>query len=160
MLKMECWNIGFFIENDNKSRDLSPRCFLSRDRSDFENVLCRQSASMQTPCGNKSTRVWHQVMLLKLLPNPFSLSVAIKINMFKLNKTSCSNIKEVISSKPSNLHVLPSWPWMVSISKKMPFRQGFSRTRIFCVFPSIISISISAVGICDDILLYLRIYLL
>ena len=37
-LTMDSWKIGFFIRNDDKSRDLSPRCFKSRDRSDFENV--------------------------------------------------------------------------------------------------------------------------
>ena len=37
MLKMKCWNIGFFVGNDYKSRDLSPQCFKSRDKSDFEN---------------------------------------------------------------------------------------------------------------------------
>ena len=31
------WNIGFFVWNEDKSRDLSPRCFKSSDRSDVEN---------------------------------------------------------------------------------------------------------------------------
>ena len=37
VLKMECWNIGFFVENENKSRDLSPQCFQSIDQ--FENIF-------------------------------------------------------------------------------------------------------------------------
>ena len=38
MLTMDCWKIRFFIGNDDESRDLSPQCFKSRDRSDFENI--------------------------------------------------------------------------------------------------------------------------
>ena len=37
MLTMNGWKIVFFIGNDNKSRDLSPRSFKSRDWFDFEN---------------------------------------------------------------------------------------------------------------------------
>ena len=43
MLTMNSWKIEFFIGiNDNKSRDLFPRCFDSRDQSDFENVFLQQ----------------------------------------------------------------------------------------------------------------------
>ena len=38
MLKTECWNIGLFVGNDDKSRDISPHWFKSRDQSDFENA--------------------------------------------------------------------------------------------------------------------------
>ena len=31
--------IGFFVRNDDKSIDVSLRCFKSRDQSDFENAL-------------------------------------------------------------------------------------------------------------------------
>ena len=33
----ECWNIGFFVGNNDKFRDLYPWCFKSRDQSDCEN---------------------------------------------------------------------------------------------------------------------------
>ena len=39
MLKMECRNIGIYVGNDDESRELSLRCFKSRDQSNFQNKL-------------------------------------------------------------------------------------------------------------------------
>ena len=46
ILTMDSWKIGLFIGNADKSRDLSPWCFESRDRSDFENE--KQTSRIQS----------------------------------------------------------------------------------------------------------------
>ena len=44
-IKKGCSNIGFFVGNDDKSRDLSPRYFKKRDQYDLENNQFAESES-------------------------------------------------------------------------------------------------------------------
>ena len=52
MLTMDCWKIRFFLGNEDKSKDLSPRCFKSRDRSDFKNGVKRSPVIACTSLGD------------------------------------------------------------------------------------------------------------